>query len=234
MRVEIWSDVVCPWCYIGKRKFETALAGFEGRDDVEVVWRPFQLDPTAPAGTTTPVSEAYARKFGGPEKAAEIIGRVTAVAADAGIEFHMDVAQRANTLDAHALLGLALRDHGAPVQNALKEALLDAYFTAGRNIADRDTLVELAAGAGMDADDVRRYLDDGAGLAETRAEIAHANELDVHSVPTFVFDGRWVVPGAQDVDVFSRVLARVAELERSEIAEIAEPAATCADDTCDV
>ena len=233
MRVEIWSDVVCPWCYIGKRKFEAALAGFDGRDDVEVIWRPFQLDPTAPAGTTMPVSEAYARKFGGPDEAAEIIGRVTAVAAGAGIEFHMDTAQRANTLDAHTLLGFALRDHGAVVQNALKEQLLDAYFTSGLNISDRETLVDLAVRVGMDGETVRRHLDDGRGLAETRAEIAHAAELDVHSVPTFVFDGRWVVPGAQEVEVFSRVLARVAELERVE-SEQSSAAPTCADDSCDV
>jgi predicted DsbA family dithiol-disulfide isomerase len=233
MRVEIWSDVVCPWCYIGKRKFEAALASFDGRDDVEVIWRPFQLDPTAPVGTTMPVSEAYARKFGGPDKAAEIIGRVTAVAADAGIEFHMDAAQRANTLDAHALLALARSDHGAAVQNALKEKLLDAYFTAGRNIADRDTLVDLAVSVGIDGETVRRHLDDASALAATRAEIAHAGEIDVHSVPTFVFDGRWVVPGAQEVEVFSRVLARVAELERAEV-EQSTTAPSCTDDSCDV
>ena len=116
--VEIWSDVVCPWCYIGKRKFETALADFAGRADVEVVYRAYQLDPTAPPGDARPVPEVYAKKFGGPERAAEMIDRVTSIAAEVGLDFRMDRALRANTLDAHRLLWSTA---GTPHQAALKE-----------------------------------------------------------------------------------------------------------------
>src|SRR5436853_2946136 len=127
MLVEIYSDVVCPWCYIGKRRFETALEQFPGRDDVTVVWRPFQLDPNAPR-TATPVLDAYARKLGGPAEAARIVERVTTMAAPEGLEFHLDVAQRANTFEAHRLIAYAER-HGR--QDLMNERLLRAYFTEG-------------------------------------------------------------------------------------------------------
>ena len=210
MRVEIWSDVVCPWCYIGKRRFEQALENFDGRDGVEVVFRPFQLDPTAPPGVATPVADVYARKFGGPERAAQIIGHVTDVAAASGIEFHLDRAVRANTLLAHRLLWFA---EPRGVQIALKEELLRAYFTDGRNVGDPDVLVELAERVGLDRDEVEEFLASDAGTGEVRAELAVAAENDITAVPTFVFGGRWSVPGAQDVEVFERVLQRVATLE---------------------
>ena len=231
MRVEIWSDVVCPWCYIGKRKFEDALARFEGRDDVDVVWRPYQLDPTAPPGSTTPVAEAYARKFGGPERAAQIIQTVSNVAAEVGLDFHMERAVRANTLAAHRVLGLAEREYGTGAQNQLKEGLLQAYFVDGRNVGDTDTLVALAAAAGLDAERVQAMLDGDEGVAETRAEIAHANDLDITAVPTFVFDGRWTIPGAQDPELFLRAFRRVAELVAQEAAQPAERARANTDET---
>ena len=224
MRVEIWSDVVCPWCYIGKRRFEQALERFlqataadgadgDGTDvDVEVVFRPFQLDPTASPGVATPVSEVYSRKFGGPERAAQIIDRVTRIAADAGLTFRLDRAVRANTLLAHRLLWFARREGGAAMQASLKEALLEAYFTQGRNVADPDVLVGLAAEVGLDPTTARSFLDSDEGTTELMADLAEAADNDITAVPTFVFDGRWVVPGAQDVDVFERVLQRVAAM----------------------
>lgn len=221
MRVEIWSDVVCPWCYIGKRRFEQALERFaeappEGVDgsDVEVVFKPFQLDPTAPPGVAMSVADVYARKFGGPERASQIIDRVTSLAAADGITFHLDRAVRANTLLAHRLLWLALRDLGPEAQRSLKESLLQAYFTDGRNVADPDVLVSLAAGIGLDEPAVRAFLDTDEGTAEVREELAEAAQRDIMAVPTFVFDGRFVVPGAQEVDVFERVLQRVATSAR--------------------
>lgn len=110
MRVEIWSDVVCPWCYIGKRKFEAALASYQGDETFEIVWRPFQLDPTAPKGTAQPVKQVYEKKFGGPERAASIIEHVSSVAAGVGLDFDMDRAVRANTMDAHRLIGPGAQD----------------------------------------------------------------------------------------------------------------------------
>jgi predicted DsbA family dithiol-disulfide isomerase len=211
MRVEIWSDVVCPWCYIGKRRFERALAGFEHRDDVEVVFKPFQLDPNAPT-VATPVLDAYARKFGGPERAQEIIERVTTAAAGEGLDFHLDVAQRANTLDAHRVLDLAL-ERG--VQADVKERLLQAYFSEGRDVADHRTLVELGAASGLDPDEVAALLagdDRLAAVLEARQEAA---ELGITAVPTYVLADRWAVAGAQDPDVFGQVLDRAWERLRT-------------------
>jgi len=204
MLVEIWSDVVCPWCYIGKRRFEAALERFQGRDDVEVVFRAFQLDPWAPM-VATPVIDAYARKFGGPDRAVAIIGQLTDLAAEEGLEFRLDEAQRVNTIDAHRLVELA-RVHGCA--NELYERLFQAYFTEGRDLGDHATLAALAAEVGLDPDEVTAYLASDAGFADVRNDLARAEALDIHAVPTFVIDGAWPVPGAQDPDTFLKVLER--------------------------
>ena len=206
VEVEIWSDVVCPWCYIGKRRFEAAVAELAGEIDVDVVFRPFQLDPTASPGKSIPVVEAYAKKFGGPDRAAEIIDRVTAVAAESGLSFRMDRALRANTLLAHRLLWLARTTGDQP---ALKERLLQAYFIDGLDIGDPDVLADCAADVGLDRDRVRTFLDSDEGLAELREELQAATDLEITAVPTYVFDGRWMVPGAQEPDTFVDVLRRV-------------------------
>ena len=215
MFVEVWSDVVCPWCYIGKRRFETAvarLAGDAGFDrQIEMVYRPFQLDPTAPPGTTMPAAEAYARKFGGPERAAAIIDDITAVAAAEGLEFHLERAQRANTRDAHRALWYALVSGSRGTQAALKERLLAAYFTDGANVADHDVLATEAGLVGLDRDDVLRMLDSGEGTAEVADSLSFAADAGITAVPTYVIDGRWSVPGAQDPDVFVQVLRRLAD-----------------------
>ena len=213
MRVEIYSDVVCPWCYIGKRRFEAALSEMArrdgaGRPDIEIVWRPYQLDPTAPT-TPTPVIDAYARKFGGPEQASRIIDHVTQVAAGEGLQFRMEEAVRANTFDAHRVLWLAEREGGSALQNAVKERLLRAYFSEGRDVGDHVTLVALAAEAGMDEGIVADALACDTGAAEVRAELATATERGITAVPTFVIDGQWGIPGAQDAEVFVRVLDKM-------------------------
>jgi predicted DsbA family dithiol-disulfide isomerase len=232
MRVEIWSDVICPWCYIGKRRFEAALAQWDGADDVEVVFRPYQLDPRAAPGVTTPVREAYARKFGGYERADEIIRHLTDVAAADGLEFHMDRAQRANTLLAHRLLWLAEETCGPAVQVQLKERLLQAYFVDGDNVGDPETLARLALDAGLPADRVHAVLDGDLGRDEVAAELQQAYDLGITAVPTFVFDGRWTVPGAQDPEVFVNVLGRVRALQQE--AAVAARGGVCVDDTCEI
>jgi predicted DsbA family dithiol-disulfide isomerase len=213
--VEIWSDVVCPWCYIGKRRFETAQATLaddpDFHHDLEVVYRPFQLDPTAPPGTAMPAVEACARKFGGPDRAAAIIDHVSGIAAAEGLEFHLERAQRASTRDAHRTLWYALEQAGPDSQRALKERLLGAYFTEGLNVADPDVLAGAAEEVGLEPDDVRRMLDAGDGIAELDASLAFAAEAGITAVPTYVIDGRWSIPGAQEPDVFVQVLRRVAE-----------------------
>ena len=214
MKVEIWSDVVCPWCYIGKKRFEDAVQSLadEGTElDLEVTFRPFLLDPSAPIGGATPVAEAYAKKFGGAEKAAKILEHVTRVAADTGITFHMDRAVRANTLRAHRMMHLALTHHGSAAQSAMKQHLLESYFTKGENVADDEILVAAAQSAGIPRTTAESWLESDEGDAEVRRDIMEAGELGITAVPTFVIDGRWAIPGAQDVEVFARALRRMHE-----------------------
>jgi predicted DsbA family dithiol-disulfide isomerase len=213
VHVEIWSDVVCPWCYIGKRRFEQAVADLAGELEVTYTYRAYQLDPTAPPGATTPVVEAYARKFGGPEQAAAIIDRVTGIAAQDGLEFRLDRATRANTLSAHRLLWLAEQPDSPVAQRDVKERLLRAYFTDGLDVGNHEVLVELAVEVGFDRDRVRAMYDTDEGVAEVAAQVAEAADLGITAVPTFVVGGRWSVPGAQDAEVFVQVLRRVAALQ---------------------
>jgi predicted DsbA family dithiol-disulfide isomerase len=219
MLVEVWSDVVCPWCYIGKRRFAAALDTLAGDPtfdtEVEIVYRPYQLDPTAPPGTTMPVREAYARKFGGLERADAMIENITGLAAADGLDFHLDRAQRANTRDAHRLLWFAETSGPPGSQAALKERLLADYFVDGRNVADPDVLVDAAAAAGIDAEEARAFLAGDGGLAEVDEALAFAREAGISAVPTYVIDGRWSIPGAQDPDVFVQVLQRLASAERA-------------------
>jgi len=217
--VEVWSDVVCPWCYIGKRRFAAATAILEADaefdDPIDVVYRAFQLDPRAPRDTTVPVVDAYARKFGGPAEAARIIDHMTALAAAEGLEFHLDRAQRANTLDAHRLLWLAGAEGPSGSQADAKERLLAAYFTEGRNVADPAELVDIGAAAGLDPAAVAAMLAGDRGRAEVEADLRAARERDIGGVPAYVIDGRWTIPGAQDPDVFVQVLRRLAATRRA-------------------
>ena len=215
MLVQVYSDVVCPWCYIGKRRFERAVAQLPA-GSIDVFWKPFQLDPNAPQAPS-PVFDAYAKKFGGPEQATAIIQRVTDVAADEGIEFRMDRAQRANTFNAHRLLAWAAED-GDPAalasQGRLKEALLNAYFCAGVDVANIDNLAQIAQTVGYDAAVVTELLNGTDGIDDCRAEIQTGRDLGISAVPTFVFagdtpDNVFALPGAQDTDTFVKILQRL-------------------------
>jgi predicted DsbA family dithiol-disulfide isomerase len=210
LTVEIWSDVVCPWCYIGKRRFERALAELDPSITVAVEYRPFQLDPTAPPGTTQPVKDVYAKKFGGPQRAAELIANVTEVAAAEGLGFRLDIAVRANTRLAHRLIGWTLRTRGATAQAAIKERLMHAYFVEGGNIGDPDVLSGLAVELGHDGEQLAAMLASDDGVAELAADLALAAELGITAVPTYVIDGRWSIPGAQDPQTFIAVLTKLA------------------------
>jgi predicted DsbA family dithiol-disulfide isomerase len=223
LRVEVYSDVVCPWCYIGKRRLEAALQ-LPGAPLVAVRWRPFQLDPGAPS-PGGPVAQAYAKKFGGPERASAIIAQVTEAAAAEGLEFRLDRAVRSNTFDAHRLLWwVATTTDLAAVpkpqldasgrlsdpQSALKESLLAAYFTGGLDVSDHRVLVGCAERSGLDPTLAGEALAAGAGTDEVRAEIAVATAADVTAVPTFVLDGRLALPGAQEPAAIARYLGRIA------------------------
>lgn len=209
--IEIWSDVVCPWCYIGKRKFEEGLAEFrQVRPDVEIniSYRAFQLDPTAPPGVSQNVSEVYAKKFGGPEKAQEILDRVTSEAANVGIAFDMGIAKRANTLLAHRLLVLAEKQGK---QLALKERLMQAYFCEGEAVGDPDVLTQLAGEVGIDESEAGVWLASRDGSLEVAEQLETAAELGISSVPTFVFNWAFGVPGAQSPEYFVRVMTKMAD-----------------------
>lgn len=219
--IEIWSDVVCPWCYIGKRRFDRAVGelcaewGGETREYFDIRYRAYQLDPNAPGHGSgrppVPVSEAYARKFGGPEQAAAIIDRVSSIAAAEGIEFHMDRALRANTFDAHRLLWLAEQPDSAVDQQVLAERLLRAYFSEGVDIGDRSHLARCAAEVGLDSETTLEFLDSDRGTDEVRFMLREASDLGISGVPAYVIDRSWNIPGAQDTDVFVQALRRLVE-----------------------
>lgn len=209
LSIEIWSDVVCPWCAIGKHRFESALAAIGGDIPIDVTYRAYQLDPTATG--PEPAIDAYARKFGGSDKARSIIDHVTGVAAADGIAFDMDRAVRANTLLAHRLIWRAGRPDSPVPQTVVKGALLDAYFAQGRDIADPLQLAEILAPLGLDPAETTAFLASDSGRAEVAAEIAGAADLGISAVPTYVIGGRWSIPGAQDAETFERVLRRLAE-----------------------
>ena len=176
----------------------------------EVSYRPFQLDPTAAPGVAGPVVEAYARKFGGMEQAEQILARVTSAAADEGLEFNMDRALRANTLLAHRLLWLADQPDSPVDQEILKERLLKAYFTDGVHIGDPDALTECAVDVGFDRAEIEQFLESDRGVSEVQAELEEARTNGIAAVPTYVLNGQWAIPGAQDPETFAQVLRKMA------------------------
>ncbi|WP_037599688.1 DsbA family oxidoreductase [Streptacidiphilus rugosus] len=204
MKVEIYSDLVCPWCYIGKRRFEQALASYAGADEVEVVYRPFQLNPATPE-TPEPAAAAYGRKFSTDPQ--PIFDHLTRAAAAEGLTFRMNDAISANTLQAHRLLWFAARHN---FQAEVKERLLALHFTEGGNIGGIEELTAAGAAAGLDRDEVAAFLASHEGEAEVRAELGEAAQLGISSVPTFVFDGKVAVPGAQSPELLVEILERVA------------------------
>jgi predicted DsbA family dithiol-disulfide isomerase len=207
MRVEIWSDVVCPWCYIGKRHFESALERFEHADEVDVVWRAFELDPAAPVEREGAYIDRLSSKYRIPVAEAEaMVERMTRVGDDAGVDIRFDLARPGNTFDAHRILHLGL-ERG--VQDAVKERLMAATFTEGRPTGRADTLVEVAVEAGLDEDEVRSVLAGDRYAAEVRADEATARSFGISAVPFFVIDRKYAVPGAQHPDTLLDVLRQV-------------------------
>ena len=204
MQVEIWSDPVCPWCYLGKRRFERALESFDHRDEVTVVYRSFELDPSAPPGATSPTVERLADKYGMTAGQADDAQRqMEQRAAQDGLEFRMDSLRSGNTRDAHRLLHLA-KAHG--VQAELAERLHRAYFTEQASIFDHSSLTELAVEAGLDRDDVIRVLGSQEYGDAVDTDEAMAQALGVNGVPLFVIDRRYGISGAQPPEVITRVL----------------------------
>jgi predicted DsbA family dithiol-disulfide isomerase len=205
VRIEVWSDVVCPWCYIGKRRLEAALERFPHRDDVEVVWRSFQLDPSIPEGETHETLPALAAKFGRPvEEVRGTMRHVEEIAAGEGLHYDLARGVSGNTLLAHELLHLAA-ERG--LQGVVKERLLHAHFEEGRSVFDVDSLAALAGEVGLDEDEVRAALADHRYRPAVLDDIRTARELGATGVPFFVVDRRYGAAGAQPADLL-QVLER--------------------------
>lgn len=206
LSIEVYSDVVCPWCYIGKRRLEQALEALKPRQVARVIWRPFQLNPTMPkAGMDRRVY--LEAKFGGPGEMKAIQDRVAAVGTSVGIDFAFDRIERTpNTLDAHRLIWFA-QQQGR--QDELVEALFHGYFTEGLPIGEVETLVSLADRAGLDRDKVSRLLQSEEGVDAVRQEEARGHQLGIRGVPFFVLNGKSTVSGAQPAETF------VSEIERA-------------------
>ena len=217
MEIEIYSDVVCPWCYLGKTRLEAALRSFDG--EVNLHWRAFQLDPNAPQDAR-PLLTWLAPKFGGEQRARQMMAHVTATALADGLRLDFDRALIANSFDAHRLLWFAdqpetvLFGATADTQPELAEALHRAHFTDGLDIGSPEVLANLANHVGLDRDRVRDFLASTEGIADVRAEISRAHDLGVTSVPTFIFAGTYSITGAQSTDAFASALQEVSRRER--------------------
>jgi predicted DsbA family dithiol-disulfide isomerase len=216
MRVEIWSDIACPWCYVGKRRFEAALAQFEHRDEVQVTWRSFELDPSAPLEVEGVRAERLAQKYGiTVERAQEMEQHLTDVAAADGLDFRFDIARAGRTFDAHRIVHLA-HEHG--MQDAMKERLMRGYLSEGELMSDHATLTRLAIEVGLPESDVTSLLAGDRLTGEVRDDERTAAKLGISAVPTFVIDRTMGASGAHPP-------AELLELLRQGWAQRGEPVA---------
>ena len=208
MRIDIWSDLVCPWCWIGKHRFQRALELLgDDAPPVDVHWHPFLLDSDADM-TPVPLREAYAAKFGGAARAEEILAQTQGTARAEGLPMDFDRGQvRVTTLPGHRLMWLAAREGDA---DAVGEALFRAHFAEGRNLADPDVLVAAGAAGGLPEARVRAMLDSSEGMAEVQAALGRAQAMGIRAVPTFVIDGRHGIQGAHPPEALAEALRRLA------------------------
>ena len=224
MKIEIWSDIACPWCFIGKRRFETALEGFEHKDQIDVEWRSYQLDPTLPDHYDGTETEYLSRIKGMPQdQVKQMFGHVTAQAAGEGLDYDFDKVVVANSFTAHRFLHLA-KEHG--LMDQAKDALLSGHFEQGKDIGDTEYLVSTGVVLGMPEEEIRETLAGDRFAAEVRADIAEARALGVNGVPFFVLDRKYGISGAQPAEAFAQAI-RQAWNERSPL--IVLPQSTSAD-----
>jgi len=230
MKVEIWSDIVCPFCYIGKRKFENALNAFDKKEQVEIVWHSYQLDPDMIPVKGQSVDQYLAAKKGvSLEKGKEMNDYMSGIAKEVGLEYNFDKAIISNTMNAHRLLHLAKKKG---LQNLVKEKLFAAYYTYGKDVGDTAVLVEIGESAGLNADEIRNMLQSNEYLREVRIDQLRGEQLGVQGVPFFVFNNKYAVSGAQSAEVFTNVLEKVWEEEKP-LVEVTTAAGFCtADGVC--
>ena len=230
MKVEIWSDVMCPWCYIGKRKFEKALSQFPEKDRIEVEWKSFQLNPDMKTDPDKSIVEYLAEAKGFTvDHATQMLDHVTNVAAEVGLDYHMDKTVLANSFDSHRFIQFAKKNK---VGDAAEEQLFHAYFTEGKNTADHATLIDLGTKIGLDAEAVKDVLDSNQFAEEVRKDIYEAQQVGVRGVPFFVLDRKYAVSGAQQTETFLGALQQsFQEWEKENPA----PLVSLADgDSCDI
>jgi predicted DsbA family dithiol-disulfide isomerase len=212
IKVDIWSDVQCPWCYIGKRKFEAGVAEFDG--EVEVEYHSFELAPDTPVDYAgSPIDYLSERKGIPLPEVEKMLDRVTGIAADVGLDYHYEDVHQTNTIKAHELLHFA-KSKGRQID--MKERLLKAYFVDGRHVGRVDDLADLAAEIGLDRDEAIRALESEAFLGDVKADVAQAQAYGIQGVPFFVIDGKYGVSGAQDATAFTNMLEQV-QSEREEV-----------------
>ena len=204
MRIDIWSDIACPWCYIGITRFERALAQFDGSPEIRL--HPFQLDPDAPI-PGIPAIVRYEARFG--SDAPEMLARVTREAVNEGLDFHYERTLAANTFDAHRAIGFARR---SGLDRALEKRLFAAYFTQGLDVSDRAVLADCGAELGLDRDELAAYLGGDDGVDELRRELNDAFVRGITAVPSFVFEDEFLIPGAVDSASFLRILEQMRAL----------------------
>ncbi|MDP9779149.1 putative DsbA family dithiol-disulfide isomerase [Nakamurella flavida] len=235
VNIDIWSDVVCPWCYIGKRRFETAVAAFPHADELQIRWHSFQLDPSAPAEEAGTQAERLSAKYGtGLAQAEKMLTDMTGTAAAEGLDFHFDRLCGGNTFDAHRLLHLAW---ARGVQSDLEERLFDATFSRGLPVGDHATLTELAVEAGLDRDEVSAVLAGDDYATDVRADLAQARQFGITGVPFFVIDGKYGVSGAQPAELLGQALTQAwSERQPAPLAMVAAAGSApgCEGDSCTV
>ncbi|MFM2396942.1 MAG: hypothetical protein RLZZ144_192 [Pseudomonadota bacterium] len=206
MQVEIWSDMICPWCYIGKRRFEMALANFAHRDQVNIIWRSFELDPNFPTHYSESLATLLITKYGvSPEQATTMNVRVSALAEELGLAYRLNLARPGNTLDAHRLLHFYASKNQA---DQAIEAIMHGYFSESLAIGDRESLIKLAPTFGVSEAEARTVLESDQFISEVRADEAQAAQLGISGVPAFYIDGKIAVSGAQSVAEFSQALEK--------------------------
>lgn len=235
MKIEIWSDVICPFCYIGKRNFETALEQFADKKNIEVIWKSFQLDPTIPEVATESYTDYLVKRKGmAVEQVQGMLSNVTQMATQVGLDYHLDQSVIVNSLKAHQLIQFAKSKN---LGNEAEERLFKAFFIEGKNIADTETLVQLGKDFGLDESEIKAILEDEKYKYEIAQDIQEAQNIGVTGVPFFVFDRKYAVSGAQPAEAFLETLNKsFVEWRKSNpeaILEITEGKSCTVDGKCD-
>lgn len=233
MKIELWSDFACPFCYIGKKRFEQALEAFPHKDNVEVIFKAYQLNPNAPTQMTDSAAETFAKGHRmSVEQARQRFDMFQTQAKTVGLTYNYDIIQMTNSFDAHRIAKWA-NQFGKEYE--LTERLMKAYFTDGLNISDLNTLVNLAGEVGLNQDEAKKVLETNQYGDQVNAEINEGRQIGVQGVPFFVLNRKYGISGAQPVEYFTQVLEKLWEEEKPAFETIdgADKGATCNDDTCE-